>query len=100
MSALLQQSIFRAKFDEKSHVFWDVDFEWILGRFWEAQIRDFRIFFDDFSKQILKSVLEGEKIEKMTNKDDKAQILGPARRNVRSPGETQTLINAGERHWN
>ena len=27
MSALLQQSIFRAKIDEKSHVFWDVDFE-------------------------------------------------------------------------
>ena len=27
MSALLQQSIFRAKFNEKSHVFWDIAFE-------------------------------------------------------------------------
>ena len=26
MLALLQQSVFRAKIDEKSHVFWDVDF--------------------------------------------------------------------------
>ena len=26
MSALLQQSIFRPKIDEKSHVFWDLDF--------------------------------------------------------------------------
>ena len=36
MSAPLQQSIFRAKFDEKSHVFWDIDFKGILGRFWEG----------------------------------------------------------------
>ena len=34
MSALLQQSMFRAKIDEKSHVFWDIDFAWILGGFW------------------------------------------------------------------
>ena len=33
MSALLRQSLFRAKIDEKSHVFWDIDFAWILGGF-------------------------------------------------------------------
>ena len=26
----------QAKIDEKSHVFWDIDFEGILGRFWEG----------------------------------------------------------------
>ena len=36
MSALLQQSMFRAKIDEKSHVFWNIDFEWILEGFWEG----------------------------------------------------------------
>ena len=36
MLALLQQSIFRAKIDEKSHVFWDIDFNSFLGGFWEG----------------------------------------------------------------
>ena len=36
MSAVLQQSIFRAKIDEKSHVLGDIDFGWILGGFWEG----------------------------------------------------------------
>ena len=36
MSALLQQSMFRAKIDEKLYVFWDIDFGWILGWFWEG----------------------------------------------------------------
>ena len=26
----------QTKIDEKSHVFWDLDFGWILGRFWEG----------------------------------------------------------------
>ena len=34
-----------------------------LGRFGEAEILDFRIFFVIFSKQILKDFLEGLKIE-------------------------------------
>ena len=36
MSALLRQSIVSGKIDEKSHVFWDIDFNWILTRFWEG----------------------------------------------------------------
>ena len=36
MSAPLQQSIFQAKIHEKSHVFWDIDFEGILGGFWDG----------------------------------------------------------------
>ena len=33
MSALLQQDAFKAKIDEKMHVFWDIDFEGILDGF-------------------------------------------------------------------
>ena len=51
MSALLQQSIFRAKFDEKSHVFCDVDFEWILGRFWERFGKPKSLIFAIFSRK-------------------------------------------------
>ena len=36
MSAHLWQNIFRAKIDENSHIFWDVDFEGILDSFWEG----------------------------------------------------------------
>ena len=46
----------------KIAVFWDLRF-WrhfgrIWGGFWEPEILDFRIFFDVFSKQILKRVSE------------------------------------------
>ena len=51
MSALLQQSIFRAKFDEKSHVFWDIAFEWILGRFWECFGKPKSMIFAIFSRK-------------------------------------------------
>ena len=36
MLALLQQSIFRPKIDEKSHVFWNLDFDMICEGFWEG----------------------------------------------------------------
>ena len=49
MSELLQQSIFRAKIDEKSHVFWDLDFGRILGRFWEGFGRQKSSIFAFFS---------------------------------------------------
>ena len=51
MSALLQQSVFRAKIDEKSHVFWDVDFEGILGGFWKGFGRPKSMFFGVFSRK-------------------------------------------------
>ena len=49
MSALLQQSSFRAKIEEKSHVFWDLDFERILGRFWKGFGRPKSSIFAHFS---------------------------------------------------
>ena len=51
MLALLQQSIFRAKLAEKSHVFWDVGFEWILGRFWKRFGRPKSLIFAIFSRK-------------------------------------------------
>ncbi len=63
MLALATSSKSRAKIDEKLHVCWDIVFRGIFGRilgwFWEAKNIDFRIVFDVFSKQILKSFLEG-----------------------------------------
>ena len=55
----------------------------VLGRFWEAKILNFRIFFDDFSKQILEDVSEGEKIEKNRKKERPPEVrrrfwAGPA----------------------
>ena len=64
-----------------------MDFGKVLGRFWEAKILDFRTLFDDFSKQIWKSVAEGQMIDKKTQKNKLFRFFGPARRNVRSPGE-------------
>ena len=68
MLALATSSEKRAKIDEKSHVFWDLDFGRSLGRFWEAKFIDFRIFFDDFSKHFSKCFLEGKKIAKKNEK--------------------------------
>ena len=68
MSALLRQTPFRAKIEEKLHVFWGCDFERILGGFWEAKIINFRICFDVFAKSILKRGSEGEKIDQKCEK--------------------------------
>ena len=46
-----------------------------MGRFWEAKIIDFRIFFDIFSKQNLKGILEDPKIEKKALKTKKIEIF-------------------------
>ena len=59
----------------------------ILEGFWEAKFLDFGTFFDVFSKSFLKSVAEGQMIDKKTEKSKLFHFFGPARRNVRSPGE-------------
>ena len=46
------------------YVFWNIDFGRVLEGFWEPQILDFRIFFVNFSMQILECKLEGQKNEK------------------------------------
>ena len=63
------------------------DFGGVWGGSGEAKILDFRIFFDDFSKHILKAVSERPKKEKKVPKAVLQHVLGSARRNVRGPGE-------------
>ena len=48
MSAFATSIKIRAKIDEKSHVFWNVDFECILGWFWEGFGRPKSSFFLNF----------------------------------------------------
>ena len=59
----------------------------VLIGFWEAKNLDFRLFFDIFSKQKSKCVLEAKKIEKKRPTRDRGRIFGSARRNARPPGE-------------
>ena len=49
MLALATSIKIRAKIDEKSHVFWDVDFGGILGGFWEGLGRPKSSIFAHFS---------------------------------------------------
>ena len=51
MSAPLQQSIFRIKIYEKSDVFWDIDFEGILGGFGDGFGRSKSLIFAFFSRK-------------------------------------------------
>ena len=49
MSALVQRSIFRTQIHEKSHVFWDIDFERFLKEFWKGFGRRKSMIFAVFS---------------------------------------------------
>ena len=72
MLALATSIKIRAKIDEKSHVFWDLDFDRILGGFWEGFGRPkssiFAFFFDVFSMSFFKRGSEGEKIDQKCEK--------------------------------
>ena len=59
----------------------------VLGGFGEAQIHDFRIFFEVFSKQILKRVSEGQKIDPRGFKGADDGFLGRGSGGPRAPGE-------------
>ena len=58
-----------------------------FAQFLRRQRPRFRIFFDDFSKQKSKCVLEVKKIEKKRATRGQRKIFGSARRNARPPGE-------------
>ena len=49
MSALAQRSIFQTKIHEKSHVFWDIDFDKVWGGFWKGFGRLKALIFAFFS---------------------------------------------------
>ena len=69
----------------------------VLGGFWEPEILDFRTFFDVFSKQILKRVSEGQKIDQNGPKDADDAHLGsglrwsPSSWGEKKRGESRTL---------
>ena len=87
MLALWQQNGFWAKINEKSHVFGDIDFAWILGAFWEAKIYDFRDFFEQKWKRKIRWFLEGLKIAfwglKSKLRTKCGGPCGPGGRNIR-----------------
>ena len=58
-----------------------------VGRVLGGRNPRFSLFFVIFSKQILKDVLEGQKIEKKSVRWKSPGDFWPAGRNVRSPGE-------------
>ena len=64
-----------------------MDFGRVLEGFGEAQILDFRIFFDVFSKHFSNNFLEGQKIAKKGPTKPQAHFFGTALRNARPPGE-------------
>ena len=82
MSALLQQSMFRAKIDEKSHVFWDIDFGWILGGFWGGFWRPksliFALFSTFFRSNFWTIFVKARKSKKRAQQDRRTLILGRA----------------------
>ena len=51
MLALATSIKFQAKIDENLHVFWDIDFEGILGGFWEGLGRPKTVIFGVFSRK-------------------------------------------------
>ena len=51
----------RTKIDDKSYVFWDFDFGWILGGGWGAKILNFRTFFDVLAMSFFERDSKGEK---------------------------------------
>ena len=77
----------------KNHPFFGTSI-WIcfgdgFAQFLRRQRPRFRIFFDDFSKQKSKCVLEAKKNEKKCQKSFRWRIFGSARRNVRPAEETK-----------
>ena len=79
MSALMQQSIFQAKFDQKSHVFWSIDFDSILGGFWEGFGRPKSLIFALFSMffrcHFTGAVGKAKKTTKMSQQDAESANL-------------------------
>ena len=82
MSALLRQSRFRAKIDEKMHIFGDIDFAWILGGFWggfgKPKSLIFALFSMFFRSIFLTIFLKAKKSKKRAQQRSMGLILGRA----------------------
>ena len=77
------------------HVFWDVDFGWILGGFWEGFGRPKSWIFDVFSNffrcKNLSATWKGQKSKKQGNKSDHPLIIPSVWRSVRPWGEGKRM---------
>ena len=91
MSALLQEKGFRAKIDEKLHVFGKLVFERILGGFWEGFGRPKTLIFQYFScffrSKIWNDIRKGKKSKKNVHKSYVAGFRGLDSGGPPPPGE-------------
>ena len=91
MSALLRQSRFRAKIDEKMHIFGDIDFAWILGGFWggfgKPKSLIFALFSIFFRSIFLTIFLKAKKSKKKRPTEERTTHFGTGLRNERPLGE-------------
>ena len=91
MSALLRQSVFQAKINEKSHVFWDFDFKWILGGFWEGFGRPKSLIFALFSMffrcRFSSALRKAKKSTKMGQQDTESDFWGLGSGDPQAAGE-------------
>ena len=99
MSALVQRSIFRTQFYEKSHGFGDIDFGRFLEGFWKgfgkAQILDSHRFFDVISKQNLKCFSDSQRIAKSVSLGEGTGSEPPTALRARATGKSPPYLRAG-----
>ena len=91
MSALFRQTPFRAKIDEKSSVFSNLDFWWILERFWvgfgDPKPWVLALFAMFFRSIFPTAFWKAKKSKKNAQHSRILLILGPALQNARPLGE-------------
>ena len=91
MLALATSIKIRAKIDEKLHVFWDVDFERILGGFGQGFGRPKSLIFALFSMffrcHFTGAVGKAKKTTKMSQQDAESDFLEPGSGDPQAPGE-------------
>ena len=96
MLALATSIKIQAKIDEKLHVFWDIDFEWILGGFGEGFGRAKSLIFlfvSYFFDAKLSMQLEcKQKLEKRGGFPNRAECAGPGGRII-GWGEAYLSLN-------
>ena len=95
MLALATSIKIQAKIDEKSHVFWNFDFERILGGFWEGFGRPkssiFALFSMFFRCHFSSAVRKSKKPTKMGQQDTESDFLELGSGDPQAPGERKRI---------
>ena len=91
MLAFATSSKNRTKIDEKSHVFWNIDFTRILASFWEGFGRPNSLIFAVFSMffrcHFTGAVGKAKKTTKMSQQDAESDFLELGSGDPQAPGE-------------